>query len=62
MWIGLQEHLFAEDRTTTIRTAPEDSDEASGKIVGDAVKREVCAGAGRVLDHEVITVVAIELP
>jgi hypothetical protein len=62
MRIGLQEHLFAENRTTTIRTAPEDSDEASGKIVGDAAEREVHAGAGRMLDHEIITVIAIELP
>ena len=62
MWIGLQELLIAEDWTTTIRTAPEESDEASGKIVGDAIKREVLAGAGRMLDHELITVIAIELP
>jgi len=62
MWIGLQQLLIAEDRTTTIMTAPEESDEASGKIVGDAIKREVLAGAGRVLDHELITVVEIELP
>ena len=60
--IGLREHLFAKNRTTTIRIAAEDSDEASGKIVGDAAEREERTGAGRMLDHEPITVLAIELP